>query len=443
MTTAPETTAGGCPVHPQEQFAKLTMRDRDLVRCPFPVYAEMRREAPVMWNDRLGAYIISRYEDIREVLRDPKTYSSLQASGPTSVTPLARQVEADESYSEETRAAAHRRLELAEYPVLLNSDPPEHKRQRALVAAAFTPRRIKEMEPHFQAIADDLIDKMADEGVTDIVEDFALPLPMTVIAGLLGVPADMMHTFKEWTGAFTKGVGAMDLTHEDITELFKSTNAFYTYFGAEIERRRKEPQDDLIGTLLDARLDGETPLGDEELLQMLVLFLVAGNETTTNLISSMVYYLLKDPELLASLREDEDLITPFVEECLRLESPTQGLYRTATTDTSIGGVDIPEGTMVFLMYASANRDEEIFSDPDEIDLENPSTQHLAFGRGEHVCLGANIARREAFIAVKTLISRLTDLEMAVPDDDVEYQPSFILRGLATLPMRYRKVDSSQ
>ncbi|MCR5980565.1 cytochrome P450 [Gordonia jinghuaiqii] len=419
------------------------MRDRDLVRCPFPVYAGMREEAPVMWNDRLNAYIISRYEDIREVLRDPMTYSSLQASGPTSVTPLARRVATDDSFSEATRAAARRRLELAEYPVLINSDPPEHRRQRSLVAAAFTPRRIKEMEPHIQSIADELIDAMAPEGETDIVADFALPLPMIVIAGLLGVPSDMMHTFKDWTGAFTKGVGAMDLTHEEIADLFRSTNEFYSYFAAEIERRREKPKDDLIGTLLNARLDGETPLSDEELLQMLVLFLVAGNETTTNLISSMVYHLLGDPDLLARLRDDEELIAPFVEECLRLQSPTQGLFRTATTDTSIGGVDMPAGTMVFLLYASANRDEEAFSDPDTLDLDNPSTQHLAFGRGEHVCLGANIARREAFIAVKTLITRLTDLELAVPDDDVEYQPSFILRGLATLPIRFRKTTASQ
>ncbi|MFD2396622.1 cytochrome P450 [Prauserella oleivorans] len=284
------------------------------------------------------------------------------------------------------------------------------------------------MEPMFQRITDELIDAFAGKGRAELISEFALPLPMTVIAGILGVPPRMMRTFKKWSGAFTRGVGALELPHEEICELFRSVGEFYDYFGEQLDIRRTEPADDLLTDLLEARLDGEQPLTQDEILQMLVQFLIGGNETTTNLIAGVMTHLLRDAALLERVTADPELIPNLVEECLRLEAPTQGMFRTTTTDTEIGGRAIPENSMVFLLYASGNRDVREFADPDTVELTESRKHHLAFGRGEHVCIGANLARRETIVAVRTLLGRLHDIAPAVDLDQLQYHPTFILRG---------------
>jgi cytochrome P450 len=354
----------------------------------------------VVWSDRRSAWLVSRYDDIREVLRDPRLFSTRYATGYSSVTGLAGKIASDESFPEETWRQAERRLELAQSPVLLTCDPPEHKRQRALVAMAFTPRRVKELEPEFQTLVDGLIADFDDSASIDLIAKQAMPLPVTVIARILGVPHELMPTFKRWTIAFTKGTGALDLPREALIELGK---------------RRREPADDLLTDLLNARIDGEQALTENEILQMLVQFLVAGNETTTNLIGSTVKRLLDDDALMTRVRADPSLIPAVIEETLRLEAPSQGLFRFATADTEVGGQRIAEGELVFLMFASGNRDENAFPDPEVIQLDGYRGQHVAFGRGEHVYLGANLARREAATAVTTLLDRVEDLAFAHPD----------------------------
>lgn len=340
-------------IAPDSGFARLMALRADHVRCPFPAYADLREGHPVAWSGILNAYVVSRYTDIREVLKDPATFSSIKASGASSVTSLAEHVMGEPQFSDEVRRQATRRLRLSQSPVLLSqspvlltSDPPMHKRQRALVNHAFTPRRVAAMEPLFQEITDDLIDGFVRNGEAELIADFALPLPMTVIATILGVPPSMVHTFKRWSGAFTRGVGALDLPDEEISDLFLAVGEFYDYFIEQLETRRAAPSDDLLSVLLAARIDDEQPLTQDEILQMLVQFLIGGNETTTNLIGGIMCHLLRDPALIAEIEANPSLVAALVEEGLRLESPTQGMFRTATTDCEVGGRRIAAGSML-------------------------------------------------------------------------------------------------
>lgn len=435
MPEAPPTVRSG-QVSADSKFAHLLALDPDTVRCPFDAYAELRAGEPVTWSEQLNAYVVSRYEDIREVLKDPMTFSSTRASGPSSVTPLAERIVASPEFPDDVREVAHRRLRLSKSPVLLNADPPLHKRQRGLISHAFTPRRVKEMEPLFQRIVDELIDGFVGKGEAELIADFALPLPVTVIATILGVPLDMMHTFKRWSDAFVRGVGSMALSAEEINDLFRSVGEFYDYFTEQLEARRVTPTDDLLSDLLAGRIEGEQPLTDDELLQMLVQFLIGGHETTTNLIGSIMVHLLRDPALLDEVKANPDLISTLIEEGLRLEAPTQGMFRTATTDTEIAGRPISKGSMVYLIYASGNRDVCEFADPDKLDLHNPRGHHLAFGRGEHVCIGANLVRAETTIALRSLIARLSGIAPATDIERLDYHPTFMLRGPKTVPVTF-------
>lgn len=429
MTDTPE-------IAPDSRFHRLVALAPEELRCPAGAYADLREDQPVAWSHQLRAFVISRYADIRETLKDPLTFSSARASGSSSVTALAQSVLDDEQYPEDVREQAARRLRLSLSPVLLNADPPLHQRQRRLISHAFTPRRVNTMEPEFQRITNELLDAFIDRGEAELMSEFALPLPMTVIATILGVPPEMMLTFKEWSGAFTRGVGAMDLSREEVSELFRSVGDFYDYFVAQLDERREQPRNDLLTDLLQARIGGEQPLTEDEILQMLVQFLIGGNETTTNLIGGIMRNLLADQDMLARVQADPDLVPILVEEALRLEAPTQGMFRTATEDTEIGGVAIPEGSQIYLIYASGNRDVCEFADPDAIALDAPRSHHLAFGRGEHVCIGANLARREAIVAIRALLSRLPNIQAVTDLDAIDYAPSFILRGPQSLHIRF-------
>lgn len=421
-------------------FEKLINLDADLVRCPFPAYADLREEGPVAWSDRLSSWIFTRYSDIRAVVGDPETFSSCQASGGTSVTSLARRVLAGDEFSEHTKRQAARRLERSESPALLTCDPPHHKRQRRLVQAAFTWRRVTEMEERIEGIAHQLIDTFAQRGTVDLVREFTMPLPMTVIAAMLGVPSERMHEFKQWSDAFTKGVGSMDLTVNQIAVLFQSVDDFYEYFAAQLEQRRSETGDDLLSGLVEARIDGDQPLTTDECLQMIVQFLVGGNETTTNLLGSTAIRLIEDDALMRSVRADPGRIPVLVEEVLRLHSPVQGLFRVATADTEIAGRTIRAGEMVYVCYGAGNHDGDQYDDPDTLDLERGRvTGHLAFGHGEHACLGANLARAESRIALSALLGRLEDIEMS-DDGELPRHASFVLHGPASLPIRFRCAD---
>lgn len=410
---------------------------QEALRCPYDAYREARGDHPVFWSDRLGAHVVTRYADVAEVLRAPESFSSAEASGPRSVTPLAAKLVADPTTPPRLRAQAQRRLRLSESVVLLNADPPVHLRQRKLVNKGFTARRVTGMTDEIRHTAERLVDGFAAERKVELVSQFSVELPMTVIADLLGVPHDLHGTFKRWSDAFTAGTGNLELDSDEVADMFASVDEFYTYFTDQIAARRAEPRDDLLSDLLAARLGGEEPLRLEEMLQMLVQFLVAGNETTTNLLTTTVYRLVTDTELMARVLADRDLVVPLVEEVLRAESPVQGLFRRARVDTTIGGVDIPAGGLLWLVYGSANRDETAFPSGEDILLDRAETQpHLAFGRGEHFCLGAGLARLEARVGIQTLLARLDDLALAGDPARVRWLPNFVLHGIRELPLTF-------
>ncbi|WP_019873705.1 cytochrome P450 [Sporichthya polymorpha] len=430
-------TAPTCPYRPAD-LARLVAGEPELVRCPYPLYEVLRSEEPVAYAERIGAYAVTRYADAIEVLRDHETYSSTMASGPSSVTGLAQRLVDDPATPETLRAQAARRLRMAQTPVLLLTDPPQHKRQRQLVSAAFSPKRINALEPEVRRLATELIDGFAARGSVELVSEFALPLPMTVIATLLGVPPQDMADFKRWADAFTAGVGA-DRTAEEIAQMFADIDAFYDYFTAAIESRRAHPQDDLITDLLSARMDGEEPLSVDEILLMMSQFIVGGHETTTLMITSAAYRFATDPALADRVRKEPALIPGLMEEMLRLDAPVQGMFRVTTRPTRLGEVDLPEGALLWVVFGSANRDPEAFPHPDELpppDASSKSQPHLTFGRFEHFCLGSAVARLELRLATELLLTRLPDLALGCDPADLRRHGSFVLHGYPELPLRF-------
>jgi cytochrome P450 len=306
------------------------------------------------------------------------------------------------------------------------------------VSAAFSPKRIKQLEPEVRRLVNELIDDFIDAGRVDLVPAFSIPLPMTVIATLLGVPPSNMDQFKRWSNAFTAGVGAIEHDPDAITEMFAEVDTFYDYFTAEIERRRAEPQDDLLTDLVAARMDGEHPLTLDEMLNMLVQFLVAGNETTTNSTTTMIWRLAQDAELQDRVRTNPALCNPLVDELLRVEAPVQGMFRVSTADARIGDVDVPAGSLIWLVYGSANLDPQTFPEPTAIELDGERAAHLSFARFEHFCLGSSIAKLELRIAAEILLERLGDIRLDLDAAEVEYHRSFVLRGIASLPITFTK-----
>ncbi len=435
MSALEPLAAPTCPYAPTD-LSRLIGLEPELLRCPFPLYDVLREREPVSFDVRLDAFVVTRYADVMEILRDPITYSSAMASGPTSVTGLAQRIVDDPTQPERLRQQAGRRLRMAKTPVLLLSDPPQHKRQRALVASAFSPRRIAALEPEVRALATRMIDAFAARGEVDLVREFALPLPMTVIATMLGVPPADLADFKRWADAFTAGVGSAERPAAEIAQMFADIDAFYDYFTAQITRRRVSGEDDLLTDLVTARMDGVDPLTDDEILLMLAQFLVGGHETTTLMITSMMYRFATDPYLAARVRQEPALLPPLLEEMLRLDAPVQGMFRSTTRATRVGDVDLPEGALLWLVFGSANRDPEAFPDPDLVFPETGRTPHLTFGRFEHFCLGSSVARLELRVAAEVLLNRLRDLRLAREPHELGRHRSFVLYGYPELPLRF-------
>lgn len=393
----------------------------ETVEDPYEFYAALREQAPVHEVPGLGMFIVSRYDDVLEVVRNPALFSS--KSGPAALPPPPEVIE--------IVATGY-----APVDTLLTNDPPAHARYRALVNHAFTPRRVARLEGYMRALAADLVDAFAGRGRVELVGEFAVPFPLTIIADQLGVSRADMADFKRWSDDSVAPLGGM-ISHERQIECARSLVEFQRYFEKRIDEVRARPRDDMLSDLVQARLEGGAALDLPELLSILQQILVAGNETTTNLIASAVLLLLRHPEQLAAVRAEPALLPNAIEEALRLESPVQAMFRLATEATELGGVRIPAGARLVVHYAAANRDERQFPNAERFDVrrENART-HLAFGFGQHYCIGAGLARKEGAVALETLLSRLADLRLAT-DNDLRHQPSFILRGLRRLDLEFR------
>lgn len=313
---------------------------------------------------------------------------------------------------------------------MLFKDPPDHTRLRTLVNKAFTPRVVESLRTRIQAIVDELLDEVEARREMDVIAEFAYPLPVRVIAELLGVPPEDRDTFKTWSRGVAPILDPV-ITDEVFTKVAESGLMLAVYFDELVQKRRAEPRNDLVTELIRAEDEGER-LTEEELRATLILLLVAGHETTMNLIGNGLLALLRNPNELARLRSDPGLVRTAIDELLRYDGPVHLTARTALADTEIAGVTIAKGEMAIVLLSAANRDPAQFSDPDRLDVGRSPNKHLAFSAGGHFCVGATLARVEGQIAFDALVRRFPDITLAT--DEVRYRPTVTLRGLESLPV---------
>jgi len=385
-------------------------------------YARMREESPVHVQPGLDGetpiWFVTRYDDVVELLTDNERFvvDPKLALTPAELEAHLADLEADERASEN----------------LLAKDGDDHRRLRRLVTKAFTPRIVEQLRPRIQQIADDLIDEVEARGNMELVDDFAFPLPITVIAELLGVPVEDRERFRVWSS----NVVMPALTPEDRELARRRGDEFIAYLDDLFAQRRAAPTDDLVSALVQAEDGGDT-LSENELSSMVILLIVAGHETTVSLITNAVHALLSHPDQLAELRADPALMPSAVDELLRFDSPVERtITRLVARDTELGGRRLERGAFVIAVIGSANRDASQFPDPEKLDLGRAENRHVGFGRGPHYCLGAPLARLEAEIALGTLLRRLPGLRLAITEDDLYWRPIPLFRSLAELPVTW-------
>ena len=399
--------------------------DPEVAESPFEYYAALREQAPV-YRTPMGFFMVSTHAMCLAAIRDPKAFSSRFAAAMAGGMGGSDALERDQVEE----------APISPTDTLLTNDPPSHTRFRKLVNKAFSPRRVEKMHDYVSQIASDLIDGFEAEDQIDLVPKLAVPLPLTVIADQLGVPRSDMGDFKKWSDASVAPLGGI-VSREEQIECARLVVELQKYLLARAAERRIEPTDDLLSDMVHASVDGETSLTDAEVVSIAQQFLVAGNETSTNLIAGALMFLLQDGEQWAKLKARPELVPNAVEEALRCETPVQGMWRVAACDTELGGVAIPKGSFMMLRYAAANRDPAVFSNPDHFDVERPNAkEHLSFGQGLHFCPGASLARKEAAVAIQMMIDRFPDLSLT-EDNDFRHHPSMLLRGLQRLQVSLR------
>jgi cytochrome P450 len=362
-----------------EPIKKLSPEER---LNPFPRYRTMRQNGPLYFNETRNTWEVFTYNEAIKILRDHNTFSSIRNS------------------VEKKRAS------------ILSMDQPRHTELRGLINRAFIPKVVSELQPRIRQIANELLDQVENHHSIDIVRDYAYPLPIIIIAELLGIPSEDREQFKKWSDLLVEGPKDMNpITIQDLQQRkLKGRIELEDYFGQIIEQHKKEPREGLVSALIAAEIDGEH-LSVQELLNFCVLLLAAGNETTSNLITNACRCFLENPETLDELMKDYDLIPPAIEEVLRYYSPVQATSRVVKQDTEISGHILRSEENVIVWLGSANRDEQVFTNPDKFDIHRKPTQNLAFGTGIHFCLGAPLARLEAKIAFEVLFERFKDFRL--------------------------------
>ncbi|TXK85113.1 cytochrome P450 [Paenibacillus sp. N3.4] len=385
---------------------------------PYPVYAHLRDHAPVYRTelpDGQGMWLITRYADVMSVMKDNRFVKDIRnALTKEEFEQIPRKPEVLEQFSQN----------------MLDLDVPDHTRLRTLVHKAFTPRYIDQLHDRIEQIIDELLDTMEGEEEVDLIHSFAYPLPITVIAELLGIPPEDKNQFRAWSDDLVAGSGVLDL---DDSQLAISV-ALAEYFRKLFAIRRNEPQDDLISALVQVEEQGDR-LNESELLAMAVLLLIAGHETTVNLLGNGMLTLFQHPEQMEKLKGDLSLIPGAVEEMLRFSSPVEMATPRFTSEAvELNGTIIPRGEMVMLVLASANRDPEQFPNPEIMQIDRQENRHLAFGMGIHFCLGSPLARLEGQMAFTALLKRFPNLQLKVPVEELIWRSNLVLRGLEKLPV---------
>jgi cytochrome P450 family 142 subfamily A polypeptide 1 len=376
---------------------------------PFPAFAWMREHAPAYFDESSGVWGITRYADIKEISKDPETFSNAGGIRPDSDA----------------------------LPMMIDTDAPEHVRRRRLVSEGFTPGRIRESEDGIRSICDAIIDRVCEAGSADFVRDIAAPLPMIVIGNMLGVAPEDRDDLLRWSDDMLKALGSPDPGAMDRATLAAMEYAEYITAVAE-QRRRDQQSDDLIGTLVHAEIEGDR-LDEESLIYESLLILIGGDETTRHVISGGMYELLQNPDQLHALAGDRSMMQPAVEEMLRWVSPIKNMARQMTRDVELHGQTLHKGEKLLLLYPSANRDEQVFERAGEFDISRSPNDHMAFGFGSHFCLGNRLARMELSVMFDRLSTRLPDLALADGVEPPKRAANFV-SGYETMPVVFTPTE---
>ena len=401
---------------PEAPLSLYLLLRPEVLADPYPLYARLRSEDPVLWDPFLHSWVITRYDDVVRVLHDfsaQRTPSpgQLAAMGLSDLGPIAQVM----------------------VQQMLFMDPPAHTRLRGLCSQAFTPRRVEALRQHIQEIADRLLDPLLSAGEMDLLADFAAPLPAIVTAELLGVSTSDHRQLKQWSSDFAEMLGNFQHNPDRVQRVRETLDQMTRYFEEAIAEQRVHPREGLVHSLLAAEVDGDR-LSQEEVVANLIVTMVGGQETTTNLIGNGMLTLLRNPEVAEELRQDPSLMPGAIEELLRYESPSQHTARLAPEDVILGGKKILKRQAVYAVMGAANRDPERFPDPDRVDIRRTDNRHVAFGFGAHFCFGAPLARLEGQIAFATLLRRLDRIERK--PGPIVWRENLGLRGLTALPVSF-------
>jgi cytochrome P450 len=386
----------------------------EMLADPYPAYRAMRERGRVQ-RTSAGHWLATGYDEVSRLLTDQRFGEAAGRGGRIRLSRTSRE--------------GPQQL-LGRVDTMLSQDPPEHTRLRRLVSKAFTPRSVQKMRPRIQQIVNELLDEIDGHDQFDLVSELAWPLPVIVIAEMLGIPREDRERFKRWSDAMVATLGG---DYSALDEARRSNEELVEYVSRVIAERRKEPREDLISRLVAAEERGQT-LTEDEMLGTVALLLVAGNETTTHLISNGMLVLLRNPDQMARLRDDPALLPSAVDELLRFTGPVHTTRRVAKTDVSLGGAEIRRGEVVIGLLAAANRDPDKYADPDTLDVARNPTDHVAFGDGIHFCLGAALARLEAQITLGTLLQRFPNLRLL--DAEPEWGGTFAIRGVTSLRLAF-------
>lgn len=390
--------------------------DPEVLANPYPLYEQLRRERPVLWDPYLYAWVVTRYDDVVRVLRDfssarTPTPDQLEQLGLPQLSPIAQVL----------------------VRLMLFMDGQSHARLRGLCSQAFTPARVERLRGHIQTIADALLDKVMANGEMELIDDFAAPLPSIVTAEFLGVPVTDHRQLKIWSADFAELLGNFQHNPERTARARKTLDEMVDYFHAAIRKLKTHPTEGLVQYLISAEVSGDK-LSEDELIPNLIATMVGGQETTMNLIANGTLTLLRQPEVLEDLRRHPELIASAVEEFLRYESPSQHTARLAPEDLVLGGQHIQKRQAVMAVMGAANRDPERFPDPDRLDIRRLDNKHVAFGFGAHFCFGAPLARLEAQVAFATLLRHIHNLKLK--PGRIQWRNNLGLRGLTALPLTF-------
>lgn len=423
-----------CPHSPDA--IDFTLADADILGSPHDFYRRLRDNDPVHFDDRLGCWLVSRYDLANEVLRDAVTFSQ----------ELGWKTQFAKGYFDELRTILERDGG-GYFPEMLLLDPPGHTRMRKLINQALGARTVEMLRPRIEKLIEDWVERIAGLNEVDAVNDFAIPLTIDIMCEQLGFPqAEAADKIQAWARAYIDQVGGMQ-THEDMLANAALICELQNFIIARVREREDKRRDDMISDLIHAVLedDEEAKLTFEETVALTRGLLLAGNDTTATAISNFMLLMATRPDLaeyVTSILDDNRALSRFVEELLRLMPPVRGLFRITTKDVELGGVTLPANAHVCVLFASANDDERVFSCPRDFDAERTNvSKHLAFGGGIHLCAGLSLARMELKAAIRAIMSRIEQIELAVPPEELCYTPSMTSMTLESLPLRYRRRGS--